>query len=139
MVAICVVLYRNFKRVFSGPRWEALAAKGARVQRPLWASTSTKNPDYRDVLYVEELIGPETVNTMPQETIEAFQDHGKIAETLTQGIDEARKLLDELAGVGVDYDDVVETLEQEGVQKFSDSFAELLDGIRAKHGELVSA
>src|SRR5205085_4437729 len=138
-IANAKLAYQHYLGAFAGERWEFLASKGASKQRCLWASTSTKNPDYRDVLYVEELIGPETVNTMPQETIEAFQDHGKIAETLTQGIDEARKLIDELAGVGVDYNDVVETLEQEGVQKFSDSFAELLDGIRAKHGELVSA
>ena len=90
-------------------------------------------------MYVEELLGPETVNTMPYETIEAFQDHGVVADTLEQGVDDARKLLEELARAGVDYDDVTETLEREGVQKFSDSFAELLEGIRAKRGELVSA
>jgi transaldolase len=91
------------------------------------------------VLYVEELIGPRTVNTMPLETIRAFQDHGEIADTLEQGVDEARELLSELERAGVDYDDVTDTLEREGVQKFSDSFAELLEGIRAKRGELVSA
>ena len=122
-----------------GDRWDALEQKGATKQRCLWASTSTKNPDYRDVMYVEELIGPATVNTMPEETIRAFQDHGEAAETLTQGVDEARRLLDDLAKAGVDYDDVVATLEEEGVQKFSDSFDELLDGIRAKRGELAPA
>ena len=123
----------------SGPRWEALAGKGATKQRCLWASTSTKNPDYRDVLYVEELIGPATVNTMPEETIEAFQDHGNVAETLTQDVDGARKLFDDLRAAGIDYDDVVDTLEREGVQKFSDSFSELMDGIKAKQGELAPA
>ena len=120
-------------------RWDALTARGATPQRCLWASTSTKNPEYRDVMYVEELIGPETVNTMPLETIEAFQDHGVVADTLAQGLDEARALLDQLAAAGVDYDDVTDTLEREGVQKFADSFEELLDGIRAKRSELAAA
>ena len=112
---------------------------GATAQRPLWASTSTKNPDYRDVMYVEDLIGPETVNTMPEETIQAFQDHGKAAATLEQGVDEARQLFTDLEKAGIDYDDVTETLEREGVEKFADSFSELLEGIRAKSGELVPA
>jgi transaldolase len=125
--------YQHYLEAFTGPRWEALAAAGARPQRCLWASTSTKNPVYRDVLYVEELIGPDTVNTMPFETIAAFQDHGQVrGDTLLEGVDEARALLDELAAAGVDYDDVTETLEREGVQKFSDSFASLLQGIDAK-------
>jgi transaldolase len=138
-VANAKLAYQNWKQVFSGPRWDALEARGATKQWCLWASTSTKNPAYRDVLYVEELIGPDTVNTMPQETIDAFQDHGKVEDTLERELDEARRVFDDLAAAGVDYDDVVETLEEEGVQKFSDSFAELLDGIRAKRGELVSA
>jgi transaldolase len=138
-IANAKLAYQSWKRVFSGPRWEFLAGKGATTQRCLWASTSTKNPEYRDVMYVEELIGPETVNTMPQETIDAFQDHGKVADTLEPGVDEARKLFDDLTRVGVDYDDVVQVLELEGVQKFADSFDELLDGVRAKRGELVSA
>ena len=126
--------------MFSGERWQAVEAKGALPQRCLWASTSTKNPEYRDVLYVEELIGPHTVNTMPEETITAFQDHGEVrGDTVLDGIDEAHRLLEQLAAVGVDYDDVVLTLEKEGVQKFSDSFAELLDGVRAKRGELVAS
>jgi transaldolase len=137
-VANSRLAYQNYKRVFAGPRWEALAAKGASKQRCLWASTSVKNPAYRDVMYVEELIGPETVNTMPQETIQAFQDHGRVADTLESGLDEARRLLDDLAAAGVDYDDVVRVLEEEGVQKFVDSFEELLDGVRSKR-ELVSA
>ena len=128
--------YQHFLEAFSGPRWEFLWGKGARPQRCLWASTSTKNPAYRDVLYVEELIGSETVDTMPEETIRAFQDHGKAKATLTQGVDEAQRTFEQLAKAGVDYDDVVETLEEEGVQKFADSFDELLEGIRAKRGEL---
>ena len=91
------------------------------------------------MLYVEELIGPETVNTMPEETIQAFQDHGKVAETLTREVDVARKLFDDLRAAGIDYEDVVDTLEREGVQKFSDSFDELMDGIKAKRGELAAA
>ena len=129
--------YQHYLDVFSGPRWDALAAAGARPQRCLWASTSTKNPAYRDVLYVEELIGRDTVNTMPFETIAAFQDHGEVRETLTEGVEEAKGLLAELAAAGVDYDDVTDTLEREGVQKFSDSFASLLDGIDAKRSALV--
>ena len=129
--------YQHYLEVFSGPRWDALAAAGARPQRCLWASTSTKNPAYRDVLYVEELIGRDTVNTMPVETIAAFQDHGESRETLTVGVDDARALLAELEAAGVDYDDVTDTLEREGVQKFSDSFASLLEGIDAKRAVLA--
>ncbi|MGH3006241.1 MAG: transaldolase [Gaiellaceae bacterium] len=138
-VANAKLAYERCKEIFAGERWEALAAKGATPQRCLWASTSTKNPEYRDVLYVEELIGPNTVNTMPEETIQAFQDHGKVAETLEQGLDEARRTFERLAEAGVDYDDVTRTLEREGVEKFADSFSELIEGIRAKSGELVTA
>jgi transaldolase len=138
-IANAKLAYQNYLETFSGPRWEALEQKGATKQRCLWASTSTKNPEYRDVLYVEELIGPETVDTMPEETIQAFQDHGKLAETLTKDVDAARKLLLDLRDAGIDYDDVTDTLEREGVQKFSDSFDELLDGIKAKQGELAPA
>jgi transaldolase len=138
-IANAKLAYQHYKESFSGPRWEFLEGKGATKQRCLWASTSTKNPEYRDVLYVEELIGSETVNTMPEETIRAFQDHGVVKDTLEQGVDEAKKLFDDLAKVGVDYDDVVLTLEEEGVQKFADSFEELLDGVRSKRGELASA
>ena len=114
-VANARLAYAHWKDAFSGERWDFLLSKGARSQRCLWASTSTKNPAYRDVLYVEELIGRDVVNTMPLETIQAFQDHGEIRETLETGLDEAQTLLDELAAAGVDYDDVVETLEAEGV------------------------
>ena len=138
-IANAKLAYERYKRIFSGERWERLAAKGASKQRCLWASTSTKNPEYRDVMYVEELIGRETVNTMPIETIEAFQDHGVVRDTLEQEVDEAHRLFDDLKRSGIDYDDVIDTLEREGVQKFSDSFRELLDGIRTKQRELVSA
>jgi transaldolase len=140
-IANARIAYRHYLQVFSGERWEALESKGALPQRCLWASTSTKNPEYRDVLYVEELIGPHTVNTMPEETIEAFQDHGEVrGDTVDDDLEAARTLLKEqLPAVGVDYDDVVATLEKEGVQKFSDSFAELLDGVKAKRGELVAS
>jgi transaldolase len=138
-IANAKLAYERYKEIFSGPRWEPLAAKGASPQRCLWASTSTKNPEYRDVMYVEELIGPDTVNTMPKETSEAFQDHGEVRLTLEEGLDEARQLFEELAAAGVDYDDVTRVLEEEGVQKFADSFDELLEGVRAKRGELVSA
>jgi transaldolase len=138
-IANAKLAYQRYKEIFSGARWERLAARGASSQRCLWASTSTKNPEYRDVMYVEELIGPETVNTMPRETIEAFQDHGEVRVTLEEGLDAARQLFEELARAGVDYDDVTRVLEDEGVQKFADSFDELLQGIAAKRGELVSA
>ena len=138
-VANAKLAYQRYKELFAGERWEKLRAAGATTQRCLWASTSTKNPAYRDVLYVEELIGPETVDTMPEETIEAFEDHGEVALTLEQDLEEARRVFERVAEAGVDYDDVVATLEHEGVQKFSDSFAELLEGVRGKRGELVSA
>ncbi len=132
-VANAKLAYDHWREEFSGERWGYLAGKGARPQRCLWASTSTKNPAYRDVLYVEELVGPATVNTMPSETVNAFQDHGEVrGDTLCEGVDEARALLAELATAGVDYDDVVTVLEAEGVQKFADSFADLLAGIEAK-------
>jgi transaldolase len=139
-IANAKLAYQHYLQTFAGPRWEFLEGKGATKQRCLWASTSAKNPAYRDTLYVEELIGAETVNTMPLETIEAFQDHGEVrGDTVLEGVDDAEALLGKLADAGVDYDDVVATLEAEGVQKFADSFAELLDGIRAKVGSLATA
>jgi transaldolase len=131
--------YRYWEQTFSGPRWEYLASKGATPQRLLWASTSTKNPDYPDTLYVEQLIGPDTVNTMPQETIEAYQDHGAPVPTLRKGVAEAQALLDQLERAGVDYEELTETLEREGVQKFSDSFEELLEALQQKLGALAPA
>jgi transaldolase len=138
-VANAKLAYQNYKEIFAGERWDALAEKGASPQWCLWASTSTKNPEYRDVLYVEELIGPGTVNTMPRETIEAFQDHGLVELTLEQGLDEAKRVFEQIAEAGVDYDDVTDTLEREGVQKFIDSFTELMEGIEAKRGQLAPA
>jgi transaldolase len=138
-VANAKLAYQNYKRVFSGDRWDRLAAKGAHPQRCLWASTSTKNPAYRDVLYVEELIGPYTINTMPEETIRAFQDHGRVDDTLERDVDKAKRLLDDLRDAGIDYDDVTDTLEREGVQKFIDSFVELKQGIADKRAVLAAA
>jgi transaldolase len=139
-VANAKLAYQHYLDTFKGPRWEYLEGKGATKQRCLWASTSTKNPAYRDVLYVEELIGPETVNTMPLETIEAFQDHGEIrGDTVLEGVDEARDLLEQLEKAGVSYDDVVETIEAEGVQKFADSFEQIIEEVRAKRGALAAA
>jgi transaldolase len=139
-IANAKLAYQHYLEVFQGERWEFLEGKGASKQWCLWASTSTKNPDYRDVMYVEELVAPDTVNTMPLETIHAFQEHGEIrGDTALEGIGEARRLLEQLREAGVDYDDVTDTLEAEGVQKFSDSFAELVEGIRAKRSALVTA
>jgi transaldolase len=139
-IANAKLAYEHYESAFSDARWQFLAGKGAWPQRCLWASTSTKNPEYRDVVYVEELIGPDTVDTMPVETVGAFQEHGVVGgDTVKQKVDEAHKLFDDIATVGVDYDDVTETLELEGVQKFADSFGELLDGVRSKRGELATA
>ncbi|HEY2258497.1 MAG TPA: transaldolase [Solirubrobacteraceae bacterium] len=138
-IANAKLAYQSYKEIFSGDDWEELKAAGGSPQRCLWASTSTKNPNYRDVVYVEELIGPETVNTMPRQTIEAVQDHAKIESTLERGVDEARQTLEELADAGVDYDDVVAVLEREGVEKFDASFKELIEGVAAKREQLVTA
>jgi transaldolase len=124
--------YELFLERFSGPRWDALAARGARKQRPLWASTSTKNPDYPDTLYVDALIGPDTVNTIPDATLEAFDDHGTVARTIDADVDEARATIAGLAEVGVDLADVTRVLEDEGVAAFSKSFDELIDVLQAK-------
>ena len=128
--------YQMFQRTFSGARWEALAAKGAVVQRPLWASTSTKNPAYPDTLYVDELIGPDTVNTLPDATIEAFADHGNLARRVDADLDQAEAAWTALGAVGVDVDDVGATLEREGVSSFQKSFDELLGALDAKATEL---
>jgi transaldolase len=128
--------YQAFQATFSGERWERLAARGARVQRPLWASTSTKNPAYPDTVYVDNLIGPDTVNTLPEDTLEAFADHGTIARTVDRDLDEAEHTWDALALVGVDMDDVADQLEREGVSSFQKSFDELIDALTAKAAEL---
>jgi len=139
-IANARLAYQHYLEAFAGARWEFLAGKGASKQRCLWASTSTKNPAYRDVMYVEELIGPETVNTMPLETIEAFQDHGEIkGNTVLDDLDDAESLIGRLAEAGVDYDDVTVTLEAEGVQKFIDSFDEIVESIGAKRSALAAA
>ena len=130
--------YQLFQKAFSGPRWEALAAKGAVVQRPLWASTSTKNPAYPDTLYVDELIGPDTVNTLPDATLEAFADHGHLARRVDADVDEAEAVWKGLAEVGVDLDDVGDRLEREGVSSFAKSFDELLDALQTKADDLRS-
>jgi transaldolase len=131
--------YEQYKRTFAGERWQRLALAGATKQRCLWASTSTKNPGYRDTRYVEELIGPETVSTMPQETLGAFRDHGRVAPTLTRGIAEAHGVFRALDAVGLDYAGVVGTLEREGVQKFVASFEQLLAEIEAKRARSAEA
>jgi transaldolase len=131
-IANAKLAYVTYQEVFSGDAWEALKAKGATAQRCLWASTSTKNPEYRDVIYVEELIGRDTVNTMPRETVEAFLDHGEVRESLTEDVDGARRTFEAFAAAGIDYDDVVETLEREGVEKFAKSFQQLFDDVNAK-------
>jgi transaldolase len=138
-IANAKLAYVTYQEVFAGDQWEALAAKGASAQRCLWASTSTKNPAYRDVLYVEELIGADTVNTMPRETVEAFLDHGRVRPSLEEDVDGARRTLDAFAAAGIDYDDVVETLEREGVEKFAKSFEQLFADVEAKRDSLVTA
>ena len=138
-IANAKLAYVTYQELFSGADWNALEAVGASPQRCLWASTSTKNPEYRDVLYVEELIGSGTVNTMPRETIEAFQDHGRVEPTLDREIEEARRTFERFADAGVDYDDVVAVLEREGVEKFAGSFQELIDGVAAKRDQLAAA
>jgi transaldolase len=138
-IANAKLAYRHYQEAFAGERWEFLAGKGATPQRVLWASTSTKNPDYRDTLYVEELLGPETVNTMPEETIKAYQDHGEPQVRLDEGLEEAQRVFEELERAGVDYDDVTDTLEREGVEKFADSFDELMKALEAKQESLAPA
>jgi transaldolase len=131
-IANARLAYQEFKRIFNSPRFESLKHAGAHLQRPLWASTSTKNPAYRDVLYAEQLIGPNTVDTMPLETIENFRDHGRVALTVENDIEEAHQVLDELEKIGISYAQVTQQLLDEGVQKFADSFHHLFAGIKSK-------
>ena len=139
-VANAKLVYQAFERIFSGDRWEALAAKGANVQRPLWASTGTKNPDYPDTLYVDTLIGPDTVNTMPDKTLAAARDHATAARTVDQGYDEARQLIDDVKEAGVPFDDIVGTeLVEEGVAAFAKSFDSLIGTIEEKLRETAPA
>ena len=131
-IANARLVYQEFERIFHTPRFETLKHSGAHVQRPLWASTSTKNPAYRDVLYAEELIGPDTVDTMPLETIENFRDHGRVSRTVENDIQQAKDVFAALEKVGIHYDQVTKQLQDEGVQKFADSFHELFQGIESK-------
>ncbi len=131
--------YRLFQTRFSGPRWDVLAARGARVQRPLWASTSTKNPAYRDVMYVEGLIGPATVNTMPLATLEAFREHGEVVRTVDRDLDAADAHLTALSDAGIDFRDVTDKLLADGVASFARSFDSVVDGIDRKAAALVSS
>jgi transaldolase len=132
-IANAQLAYQHYENVFSSPRWAQLADAGAKPQRPLWASTSTKNPEYRDVMYIEQLVAPGVVNTMPEPTIHAFADHGETrADAVTSSYASAQKVIDDLAALGIDYDDVVETLEREAVGKFSASWNELLDSVKTQ-------
>jgi len=137
-VAQAVLAYRLFRERFSGDRWDRLAARGAHVQRPLWASTSTKNPAYPDTLYVDRLIGPETVNTLPEQTIAAFEDHGRLARTIDTDVADAHDVVRRLGEVGIDLADVGLTLEDEGIAKFHHSFQEVLHALDAKGRTLAA-
>ena len=134
-VANARLAYARFREIFSTPRWKGLAKKGARTQRPLWASTGTKNPAYSDVLYVEELIGPDTVNTMPTATIEAFRDHGTVADALTGREAEAREVLNDLGLLDIGIEEVCGKLAEEGVESFADSFRKLLAAVERRLSE----
>ncbi len=139
-VANAKIAYEVFQEIFSGERWERLRAAGANVQRPLWASTSTKNPDYPDTLYVDELIGPDTVNTMPEATIEAARDHATAERTVDRDVDGAHELIAELREIGVEFDDIVlRQLVDEGVESFAKSYDSLLETLERKAGELSAA
>jgi transaldolase len=136
-IANAQLAYKLFLDRFQGGRWEALKARGAVVQRPLWASTSTKDPSLPDTLYVDTLIGPDTVNTMPDATLEAFDEHGTVARTIDQDFDAAQKVLDDLGEVGVDLADVTQVLEDEGVAKFEKSFDELIEALQTKADDIA--
>jgi transaldolase len=137
-IANAKLAYRLFRELFSGPRWEALAARGAQVQRPLWASTGTKNPAYRDVLYVEELIGPDTVNTLPPATYDAFRDHGEAARTVDVGVDEAERTLADLEALGISLRAVTDKLLVEGLASFQKSFDGLLGHLERRLAALAA-
>lgn len=138
-VANAKLAYQRFRAILQGERWQALAARGARVQRMLWASTSTKTPGYSDVMYVEPLIGPDTVNTMPDETIAAFADHGVVRDTVAEGVDEAERVMEELARLGIDFRQVTDQLLSEGVQKFVEPYDALIKSIDDKRRDLHGA
>jgi transaldolase/glucose-6-phosphate isomerase len=128
-IANAKLTYQRYREIFSGNQWQALADKGAQTQRVLWASTSTKNPDYRDVVYIEELIGPQTVNTIPPPTAVAFRDHGKLRESLTEGVDEARETMEKLEQTGISMKEVTDRLLEEGVETFEVAFDKLLSTV----------
>jgi transaldolase len=138
-VANAKLAYRRFEKKFDGPRWARLAEAGASVQRPLWASTGTKNPEYPDLLYVEILVGPHTVNTMPPATLDAFKDHGEVALTVNQNVDLAVQQIEAIEGLGISIEAVTDQLEEEGVAKFAESFVALLETIDARSQELARA
>ena len=131
-VANAKLAYKRFQEIFEGPSVTALRERGARVQRPLWASTSTKNPSYRDVMYVEELIGPDTVNTLPPATLAAFRDHGEVARTIDAGVDDAASVFKALERLGIDLDAITQKLQKDGVRAFEKSFETLLDALKVK-------
>jgi transaldolase/glucose-6-phosphate isomerase len=133
-IANARLTYKKYQELFSGPRWNALAAKGAQTQRLLWASTSTKNPKYRDVVYVEELIGADTVDTIPPATFDAFRDHGKLRPSLTENVDAAAKTMADLAKAGISMKEVTDKLMIDGVKLFSDAFKTLLDAVGKNAG-----
>jgi transaldolase len=138
-VAQAKLAYQLFRQRFAGGRWEELKARGANLQRPLWASTSTKNPEYSDLLYVDTLIGPDTVNTLPEQTIQAFEDHGTIARTVDDGIHVAEGVFESLERIGIDVEDVARVLEEEGVASFSKSFDELIGALEQKSAQLSAS
>jgi len=138
-IANAKIAYAKYKEIFSSPRWRALAERGARVQRCLWASTSTKNPDYRDVMYIEGLIGPDTINTIPQSTLDAFREHGEAAPTLERDVDEARGVIQRLEQAGIDFRAVTDELQVEGVELFCESFRKANESIRQKREALHAA
>jgi transaldolase len=138
-VANAKLAYQQFQQLFSGPRWEKLAQAGAQLQRPLWASTSTKNPEYPELLYVENLIGPHTVNTMPPKTLQTFRDQGTSARTVDQDVDKAAKVIEDLEELGISMKDVSVALEKEGVEKFADSYKDLLETIAKQRQEAVAS
>jgi transaldolase len=138
-IANAKLAYQRFKGIFAGPRFQGLAQKGARVQRMLWASTSTKNPKYRDVLYAEELIGPDTVDTMPASTLDAFRDHGKVRATIEEGLAESRQVMAQLADVGIDFAAVTQKLEEQGVEAFASDYQKLLKSIAEKRAQVLAS
>ncbi len=137
-IANARLAYQRFKEIFADDRFKPLEAKGARVQRPLWASTSVKNPSYPDLMYVESLIGPNTVDTMPRETLEAFRDHGRARLSVEDDVDGARATIHALREVGIDYDALTAQLEDEGVQKFAQSLDSLVDSIATKRQAVLA-